>query len=766
MTTPADRAAVAVREMTAMLPNLTGYVRALTGRRDAVVKIGTVTCTDGKVVYLRPPMALADPKVHDRRLCDRRDGARLRCPACARSEEVYASVYHEVSHITSGSLDRGPVQSLLAGVVDMAEVYGTAAFARWIAAQIPQALARANGPATVHAVAGSISPHLAALTAIADDVRIDRNSFAARAGVEMIAWYQSELILADGIEGADGTRTRWSEQQPASQLAVGLIFRDQEHELEERLATAVAERLAAADLDEIDDEIELTDNGASLRRAVAWLARFNATGHWPIPELDEYQDEQDGHDEQDEQSGEPGDAGDSDSAHDQGQDTSGDAEPGTGGAPGADQAGAGSDADPDPAEPAGDTDVDGNASDGTDGDGAEPGDAAPSDAAGGGADAGERASGDPAAGSPDADPTGADQPNDGAGNGRGDGTPGAAPGAVGAGEPAPVDRDALTDAVDVATGHAQFHALERGDEDHAMPSIEQLESAISQAEHFDAVSATIAGLRVHRPGEGIALDTGAHNRLRRTATAAHLSVDERLLAGPVQRARKAFSNSRLDRHLRSQRKGRIDPSALGNRGWGEDDRVFRRRLRAEGIDYEVVIGMDVSHSTDDGAIYLIKRSAEAMATVLHRIGVPFAVWAHTTTPFISDRMWQEMYPIKQPGEPWGAPARARLGRLYATGGSLDGHNLEFYRKQLAGSRARRKLVLYYTDGEIPATNRREETQLMSREVREYERAGVAILGVGIGTDSPKRFGLDTVRIDTAEDVTTVLRALETRLIRE
>ena len=42
---------------------------------------------------------------------------------------------------------------------------------------------------------------------------------------------------------------------------------------------------------------------------------------------------------------------------------------------------------------------------------------------------------------------------------------------------------------------------------------------------------------------------------------------------------------------------------------------------------------------------------------------------------------------------------------------------------------------------------------------------VAIVGVGIQTDSPRRHGLDTIQLDSVEDVPKVIKELESRLTK-
>jgi hypothetical protein len=65
---------------------------------------------------------------------------------------------------------------------------------------------------------------------------------------------------------------------------------------------------------------------------------------------------------------------------------------------------------------------------------------------------------------------------------------------------------------------------------------------------------------------------------------------------------------------------------------------------------------------------------------------------------------------------------------------------------------------------MPAANYQDELETLQREVDLYKRAGIIMLGVGVGTDSPSKWGMDTVRINHKGDVGKVIKHLERRLI--
>jgi nitric oxide reductase activation protein len=124
----------------------------------------------------------------------------------------------------------------------------------------------------------------------------------------------------------------------------------------------------------------------------------------------------------------------------------------------------------------------------------------------------------------------------------------------------------------------------------------------------------------------------------------------------------------------------------------------------------------------------------------------------------------DIYHIKDPEEPWNDKIKERLTCLGPDSQNLDGHTFEYYRKILDKRPETDKVLLYYTDGKMPAENHDEELEILTREIRVCRHKKYALVGVGIRTDSPVRHGLDTVRIDSVEDVVKVVRHLEKVLL--
>jgi len=234
-------------------------------------------------------------------------------------------------------------------------------------------------------------------------------------------------------------------------------------------------------------------------------------------------------------------------------------------------------------------------------------------------------------------------------------------------------------------------------------------------------------------------------------------------------------NKRAD-YQRNLRAGRINVKTLAQRIIAEDDRIFQKKRMPGKRDYFVVLGLDVSGSTSATShassgsytqrVEVIKAAAYAQAELLNRMGIKFALYAHTShnAADYTKGSVLDIIVVKAPDDRWDKDAKDRLAQLSAANGNLDGHSIEYYRKVAQSQRAQEKLVLYYTDGAMPAENTEEEKEILIRECANQSRNGVRLIGVGVETDSPKKYGLDTIQLDSLDDVGKVVRELKDRLV--
>lgn len=801
-----------------MIPGLSSYAQTITGNPKLRVRAHPMTSTDGvSWVNIRPPLILADRSDHDRRLCDQRDEiGTLLCPACHRSEAVYACLYHEMSHIVSGSLDQQTWGALkrnvtrgLSGAPDSTKKYIESRLAT-----------RTKGAATIYELSNHLHPYLIGVLRATDDYVIESRAIAARPGVEEMLYYMQEQIMLLGMEGENDERVMWSEQPTEVQLPIALLVELHGWGLDGKFSD---ETIGVIRSDNIQALIgrDIPDVLTGFAAAIGFLGEFNRLGYLLADDQEqeeEQEDEQESEDssdsdesEQDSDSG-ADDSDEQDSNSDGQSDDEGDSGDGTddnsvspdGGSEAIPDGGSG-DVDSEPGgergdrpgelEPDGDDpeserggsdlSAEPGAGSGADdekddqpnesdevNDGAEsnsePGDTDSGSGSGGdvdssdsGSDSGDRSgnggSGGTSAGARSGDDDDSSDSDDGEGNQ-----------SNGRATPEEIDR-----AMSQATGHEQNEKLmEEGYEEAGAPTHvmdgsesveagddevtqEDLEIAIIQAMHFDDISRTVGKVVIYRGDDG---DAMKGQRYRWSP------VEESVIAGTINRARRVFTDNELDKHVNNLKSGKLSARSLGARGWGDDRRVFRKKLRAEKDDYFVVIGMDVSGSTSGGEIVRIKRAGCAMADLLHRLGVPFAIYAHTTS-YWHESIDQHMYELKSPDDLWDKKSRERLGNLDSSMGSLDGHNFEFYRKVTMRSDATKKICVYYTDGYIPETNHEDESFIMDREARLYKRMGIESLIVAVGTELRDTYGFDQVRLDDDADISKVLAALEKKLTR-
>lgn len=813
------RANAAVRAFTALLPGLTSYVRTLTGDPAARVSAGGTTSTDGSQIWIRPPLALGEPREHDALRCGERVAGVKTCPGCAAIERVYTALYHELGHILAGSNKTIRAQAALTRGRDLAAASATPEFIAWldeaIAGMSPQTEASYLGIGTaVHAT-------LVAVSRAIEDLRIERISFRARPGFETMTWHYHEHILDHGVELPNGKFDRWDDRTPDEQILIALLLQGHGHDLHGRLDDGIVRIVNSPRIMTLLQQ-ELIDTADTIAVSVALLGELNKYGLFDLPiksppppppagreealAAHDNTEETESNDPGDDGSGgggggEPGDSGD---RADDGQES----DPGTDDDPARDQFDGDDDpgaagASDDPAQGA----AGGAATADDAGDEPAPDEAGVGDGDGAGG-AGQSAAADEVDGADDADRHG------GVGasaDSAGDASPQLAPGGVavdprddpghpdgaddvagdeggaaldtGAGAvdlatdgpadlPEPDFRDAehatddeLLKAIDAATGHEQIEYVLTGDVDESALT-NAMEKAIRLAMAFDMTPAEVTDQKVFTDID----EEGALAWLHPWYGRRIYTPLPRATTAPLQaHARRVFSDSKMAKMVRNQRKGRLAAAKLGARAWNErDDRLFQKRLRPQGSSDFVVIGMDISGSVEGEEMLMMKRAIEAMADMLCAVGVGFAVYAHTTARpnYVARKRvtWeQHIYQVKSPNEAWTHVQRDRLIRLSDAWGSLDGHNLQFYRKVLARRSESRRTLIYFTDGRIPETNAVEELALVQDEIKKFSRLGYHILAIGVATDAPKEHGLDTICIDNTQDIGKILTELDARI---
>ena len=231
------------------------------------------------------------------------------------------------------------------------------------------------------------------------------------------------------------------------------------------------------------------------------------------------------------------------------------------------------------------------------------------------------------------------------------------------------------------------------------------------------------------------------------------------------RTRTIFSENRKAAMERNLRTGKINTKVLGRRAPIGDDHLFQKRRVPSEKSYFVLIGLDLSGSTRGRLSHMIRSAALNQATLLHGAGIKFAMYGHSGSYATDGRLNVDFHVVKEPRDRWNDQAIERLNACQGSGANLDGHTLEVYRKITERERADKKLIMYYTDGAMPCENYDEEKYVLEREIVLCRRMGIEIVGVGVENDDPTQYGLETVRIDGAEEINKVLDELERKIQR-
>lgn len=338
----------------------------------------------------------------------------------------------------------------------------------------------------------------------------------------------------------------------------------------------------------------------------------------------------------------------------------------------------------------------------------------------------------------------------------------------------------MGDPAEVKEGLDQFgHHEEKEQTEQDRADDEALLTAIMQGLYFETPSVTISGVRIHEFGKPIVNDLGENmstawgGKVYATSyTRRELGIDgdfkpeESIIGRQLLKLRVVFADNQRSHNQNHLKSGRVNTRVLGRRAPLQDERLFRKKLIPGKKSYFVAIALDISGSTVGRNLQLIKAAGWAQADLLTRLGIPFAMYGcsgYYDSEVQARQMFLDIYPVKHENEPWNKATQERIQELGPDGGNLDGHNLEFMRKLCDKSQATDKIIMYYSDGKMPATNYSEELEILVRELAICKKKGYTVAGVGVRTDSPSRHGLPTVQINDKNDIGKVVSHLEAML---
>lgn len=758
-----DRTEVAHRAVKAAkkdLPTITALVRLFARNPKIKVKFtGGTPRTDGATVWLRVPMGYGEKRDHSPAVCGRRGADKIMlCRACAAQDDLFITMIHEVAHCIFGTFEDIPDserQDLLRRAIDT-ECAGNpnSRRAQTISRRINTHVDR---PENYLGLAGLVSPYLPLLINACEDVRVNLLMKEARPGTHVMFSAQTNSVFEHGIEMPDGSFSKWSDRPLNAQALIGVYCKTSDLDFSSWLDPKVVADLDDPDLSALIRRMKTARSVRSVYdMAFPLLENLRRLGYMLAD--DDPEDEPANSDDQGDGESESGDdtddsqsgSGANEADDDQTQNEDGD--DGQGGAADEEQGddesdGAGTDQETQPqgeqnkpqaGSDRGDPDDDLDQFDDGGQAGAEDGDQQD--------DGEEQVEGDGGTEDGEGDP----KPN--------------------MGDPAEVERVVMVfgrhdDKAHEDGGPEGFDVSyeQRLEDENLELDREAIEKAVNQSEHFDRPSTDLNGLRVYRFGQEPADDDEDDRYWGRSWGSADdgieiLKIDEKILAPALQQMRIAFADNRKAAHDRNRTSGRINARVLGRRVPVGDDRLFGKKTLPSKRDYFVTVGLDVSGSTQGVEIEIIKRAAMAKAELLNRLGVKFAVYAHTG----GSRM-VGIYEVKGPDEMWGDPQRRALSALRPSGGNYDGHSLEFYRKATERRNETDRMILYYTDGALNDIG--DEFDIFTENVNICRKQNITVIGVEIGVDSgiTESVGLDAIRLDRIEDVPLVVKEMQKRL---
>jgi hypothetical protein len=786
-----------------MLPSLAPYARART--RNSKLKVELTAGnprTDGKTIWLRPDIRLGDMINHVKSQCGLRDSFDMQlCPACAVREGVFATIAHEVSHMVEGSFATiDPSDSKrLTEIMERAEAE---------CASEPRKLAmrkrfEAKRPLNYAEAANMISPWLLLVINGIEDARVNTAAYKAGPGLYKIFRADLNAVLRDGIHLDTGEVVHWRDQPIEAQICCALYVK----------------LSGMADYKEFfcDEVVELLDTDLVLKRHINFfrhirsvegvyemgvkvLERLRELGYMRRREEDAEEEEAErelriavlvDEDEAGEDGASEGDGEKPDMIIDlrtkkperKPKDEESEDKSGGEGSPDGDTAPE-ADGDDDESDPSthgskmrarGGADAShGKGSDSSDDDGSEEPSGAPSRSSflDGDSDDDEEydeGDGDDTSGDDDFDDDDRDDEDSDFDDDAFDDDDDFGDGGRGKREDAHADLfDADDDSynpykdvpvigieeLDIDFAKRLLEKIGRHDGDTGATADEETElsRAVSQGDWIDDATSGIFAVRFIVPKRGDYHSYG------------DVEPDTAAISGASFRTRAIFTENRkaaMDRNLRT---GKINTRVLGRRAPVADDRLFQKRRVPSEKSYFVLIGLDLSGSTSGSISTMIKTAGYNQAELLSAAGIPFAMYGHTGSNSGHSGAYNlDIFVIKEPSDRWDDAAKAKLNAVTSSSANLDGHTLEVYRKVIERQRADRKIIMYYTDGAMPCENYADELKVLVREIEYCKRHSIEVVGVGVRNDDPTKYGLETVRIDSSDELTKVLDELERKI---
>ncbi len=233
------------------------------------------------------------------------------------------------------------------------------------------------------------------------------------------------------------------------------------------------------------------------------------------------------------------------------------------------------------------------------------------------------------------------------------------------------------------------------------------------------------------------------------------------------------------------RSGRLHSSALARLTTFNDDRAFRRKHVNNSKDVAVSLLVDCSGSMNGAKIRTAAYAAYGLSSVLDRMNINHEVLGFTTLKGMPPECRTEekrldvryarqrsLYipVLKSFGERLATENKKRFAALpevYWLSENVDGESVQIAATRLMQRRESRKILIVLSDGQPACPGDFAALQRhLKKVVKDVERQGVDVLGLGIMSEAPKHYySKYTLLNNLAELPTTVIGEIKRLLMQ-
>jgi cobaltochelatase CobT len=231
------------------------------------------------------------------------------------------------------------------------------------------------------------------------------------------------------------------------------------------------------------------------------------------------------------------------------------------------------------------------------------------------------------------------------------------------------------------------------------------------------------------------------------------------MVAPLQKdLERAVAARSLSQRSHGHRSGKLHASNLTRLRFG-DPRVFSRKHESESKDVAVELVVDASGSMSGSKIHTACQSAYALSAVLDRLSIKNEVICFTTKGIggTETEMYEQqskygirfsrvegiyMPILKGYDERMTAQIKERFGWLPNTRilrSNVDGESIEIAARRLMQRREHSKVMIVLSDGYPAAAGGGNLHAHLKKTVKEIEKAGVRLVGIGIESEAVRDF---------------------------